>query len=109
MRRRPALLALLICLGAAPALACAVPTSIAFRNETPQQVRQVMITDDTRSPVPGPRINRLSPAGMAPGAVLTLTMPSCIGLYVLTAVLADGTERRYPGLDAQRIRELALR
>jgi hypothetical protein len=40
---------------------------------------------------------------------VTLTMPSCMGLYVVTAVFADGTEQRHPGIDAGRIRGLALR
>jgi hypothetical protein len=40
---------------------------------------------------------------------VTLTMPSCMGLYVLTATFADGTQQRHPGLDARRIHALALR
>jgi hypothetical protein len=109
MLHAAACLALLLGLVAAPALGCAVPTRFVLRNETGLRVRQVMIADDGRSPLPGQRDNILPPAGIAPGAAVTLTMPSCIGVYVLTAVLSDGTERRRPGLDARRLRELALR
>jgi len=109
MRALPALLAALAVLGAAPALACAVPTSIEIRNEAPQAVRQLTIEDDSPVRWSGPRANRLPPAGLAPGAAVTLTMPSCMGLYVVTAIFADGTEQRHPGVDAGRIRGLALR
>jgi hypothetical protein len=107
--RLPALLAFLAALAVGPALACAVPTSIEIRNEARQPVRQLMIEDDSPAPRIGPRANRLPPAGLAPGAAVTLTMPSCMGLYVVTAVFADGTEQRHPGIDAGRIRGLALR
>jgi hypothetical protein len=107
--RLPALLAALAGLAAGPAFACAVPTSIEIRNEARQPVRQLMIEDDSPGPRIGPRANRLPPAGLAPGAAITLTMPSCMGLYVVTAVFADGTEQRHPGIDARRIRGLALR
>jgi hypothetical protein len=106
--RLPALAALMA-FGAGPALACAVPTSIEIRNETRQAVQRLWISDDSLTAWTEPRGNRLPPAGLAPGASVTLTMPSCMGLYVLTATFADGTEQRHPGLDARRVRALALR
>ena len=109
MRCLSGLVAALIGLGVGPALACAVPTSIEIRNETRQPVRQLTIDDDSPAPGTASRVNRLPPAGLAPGGAATLTMPSCIGLYVLTAVFADGTEQRHPGLDARRVRGLSLR
>jgi hypothetical protein len=108
MRRLSALAALMAC-GAGPALACAVPTSIEIRNETRQPVHRLWISDDTQAAWTDSRANRLPPAGLAPGASVTLTMPSCMGLYVVTATFADGTQQCHPGLDAGRIRALALR
>jgi hypothetical protein len=91
-------------LAATSAMACAVPTYFDLRNDTGQQVREVWITDDDAWSRSQPRGNIL-----APGAAVRLHMPSCLGLYVLTAVLADGTERRHPGLDARRMIGLVLR
>lgn len=107
--RLPALLGALAGLAAGPALACAVPARIEIRNDTAQAVRQLTIEDDSPTPWAGPRPNRLPPAGLAPGAAVTLSMPSCMGLYVVTAVFADGSEQRHPGIDAGRIRGRALR
>jgi hypothetical protein len=107
--RRLSALAALMAFGAGPALACAVPTSIEIRNETRQTVHRLWISDDTQAAGINSRANRLPAAGLAPGASVTLTMPSCIGLYVLTATFADGTEQRHRGVDARRIRGLSLR
>lgn len=102
-----ALLALLVV--APDALACAQATRFELRNETAQAVRAVYI--DTMQPrgEPPSTLNRLPPARLAPGAVTSMTFPPCIGTYTLRAVLADGTERRHPDLDARRVRGVALR
>jgi hypothetical protein len=108
MPRLPVLIGLLLGLGASHAVACAVPTRIDVSNAIGQQVQRLSIADDTTAPFTDSRVNILPPAGLPPGARITLNMPSCMGLYVATAVLADGTVRRYPGLDAGRIRALEL-
>ncbi len=109
MRRLSALSGILLGLAALPAFACAVPTRIEVRNETPQQLRLLSISDDTQAPFTDSRVNILPPDGLAPGQAITLNMPSCMGLYVMSATLADGTVRRYPGLDARRIIGLSVR
>jgi hypothetical protein len=109
MRRLPAILAALWPLVAGPTFACAVATEFDLSNETGQRIRTLSITDDTRLPSTEPRVNILPPEGIAPGASLRLRMPSCMGLYVMTATLADGTVRQFPGLDARRMRALAVR
>ncbi len=91
------------------ALACAVATRIEVRNETGQAIRAVFIDTASGPPADARRFNRLPPAGLPAGAATDLVMPSCIGTYDITAVLADGTEQRHPALDARRIRILTLR
>jgi hypothetical protein len=101
--------AMMLCLGTQHAAGCAVPTRIEVTNATGQQVRRLSINDDSRAPLTASRVNILPADGLAPGARLAVNMPSCMGLYVAIAGLADGTERRYPGLDASRLRALELR
>jgi hypothetical protein len=86
-----------------------VPTQIDLRNATGQQVQHVAIHEEQGGFGAPPRTNILPPAGLAPGASRRVQLPSCIGVYALVATLADGTVRRVPGLDAQRIRALELR
>ncbi|MBR0650967.1 hypothetical protein GXW78_14940 [Roseomonas terrae] len=104
---RRCLVALVAGLLAAPAplLACALPTRIELRNETAQQVVALYVDSAQEAPS---TFNRL-PNGLAPGAAETITLPSCIGLYALRATFADGTAQRHDGIDARRIRGLALR
>lgn len=88
-----------------PLLACALPTRIELRNETAQQVVALYI--DSAQEAPG-TLNLL-PNRLAPGGAETITLPSCIGIYTLRAAFADGTAQRHDGIDARRIRGLALR
>ena len=109
MRRLGVLLGLLLGLGAGPAMACAVATQLDLRNATGQTVQRLAIQEEVRGALPEPSWTLLPATGLAPGASFTVSMPSCLGMYVATATLADGTVRRYPGLDARRIRALELR
>ncbi len=109
MRRLAVLVSLACGLGAAPAMACAVATDLEVRNATQQQVRRIMIDEQIQPDTPASTRNILRPPGLAPGSAVTLGMPSCMGIYVLTAILEDGTERRYRDLDARRVRALELR
>lgn len=88
----------------APLLACALPTRIELRNETAQQVVALYIDSEREAPS---AFNRL-PNGLAPGAAATITLPSCIGIYGLRATFVDGTVQRHDGIDARRIRGVAL-
>ena len=84
-------------------------TRLDLRNTTGQHVQSLAIQEETGGVLPEPRWTLLPAAGLAPGAGFTVSMPSCMGIYVAVATLADGTVRRYPGLDARRIRALELR
>lgn len=91
------------------AMACAVPTRITLRNDTSQVLRAFYI-DAAENRAEGPStLNRLPPAGLAPGATVTVTFPSCIGVYTLRGIFADGSEQRHDQVDARRIRSLTLR
>ena len=92
-----------------PASACAVPTQMALHNETSRLLRAFYIDDTDDRPRRQSTANRLPPAGLAPGATTTITFPSCMGIYVLRAVFADGSEQTHPDIDARRIRALSLR
>ncbi len=109
MRHQGILFGLLAGLGAAPAMACAVATQLDLRNATGQTLQHLAIQEETRGALPEPSWTLLPAPGLAPGASLTVSMPSCLGIYVATVTLADGSVRRYPGLDASRIRALELR
>lgn len=106
---RVTILAGLIAAAAGPAVACAVPTQLELLNATGQPVQRLAIVEERGGFGAPPSANILAPTGLAPGGRLTVAMPSCIGVYAVTATLADGTQRHYPGLDAQRIRALELR
>lgn len=109
MRRRFLSLALASWVASGPALACAVPTRIELRNETRRVLRQVFLTEQLPTVQGDSRFNVLEQGELPPGAAATITFPSCMGTYRLTAVFADGTVERRDGLDAGRIRGLALR
>jgi hypothetical protein len=107
--RRLALVLAFLLAAPAPVPACAVATQMTLHNAT-SQVLTAFYIDDTEDVPPRPSTaNRLPREGLAPGATATITFPSCMGIYVLRGVFADGTERRHERIDARRIRSMTLR
>lgn len=53
--------------------------------------------------------NQLAAAGLPPGEAVTITLPSCIGIYEVSAMFADGRVVAHPDLNATTIRELVVR
>jgi hypothetical protein len=104
MHRLLAAAGVLIGLGGGPARACPVATLIEVRNMTQQQILRIDVIGEAPARAHVPADSVLPPAGMAPGAIRTVGLPSCLGTYLLTAVLMDGTERRYPGLQGAQFR-----
>jgi hypothetical protein len=88
---------------ALPALACAVTTHIRIENRSTQPVRETYVSapDQGRNQLPRP--------GLAPGQSASIMLPSCIGVYDVTTVFADGRRMEHRGLDARTISELILR
>lgn len=83
--------------------ACAVATSVQVENQGARAIRSIAVSD------PSGGINQLPAAGLAPGKTARITLPSCIGVYEVKVVFADGRVVAYPGLDAQTIRQLSPR
>ena len=104
--RLPTLLVLsLACavLWARQGLACAVATSVLVENLGAKAIRSVSVSD------PSGGLNQLPAAGLAPGRTARITLPSCLGVYEVKVLFADGRVGVYPGLDAQSIRHLTVR
>ena len=83
--------------------ACAVATSVQVENHSATTVRSVSVSD------PSGGINQLPAAGLAPGKTARITLPSCLGVYEVKVIFADGRVTVHPALDAQTIRQLMLR
>jgi len=105
MTSRAICIAALLCgfANATPALACAVPTSLRVENQSGQVARRIFVS------APHVGSNQAPEGGLAPGATATITLPSCMGIYAVTAILTDRTERRHDRLDATNIRGITLR
>ena len=84
-------------------LGCAVATSVRVENQGATAIRSVSVSD------PSGGINQLPAAGLAPGQAARITLPSCLGVYEVKVVFADGRVTLYPALDAQTIRQLTVR
>lgn len=104
MYRPLAVAGVLIGLAGGPARACPIATLVEVRNLTQQQILRVEVVEQAPVVARDPAANILPPPGLAPGAVTTVVLPSCLGLYLLTTVLTDGTERRYSGLSGGQFR-----
>lgn len=89
--------------GAGAARACAVPTRLRVENRSTRRLRQVFVA----SPGQGP--NQLPREGLAPGGTATITLPSCIGLYTVSAIFMDGQRVDHPAIDARTARGLVVR
>ena len=84
-------------------LACAVATTVLVENQGSTAIRSVSVSD------PSGGTNQLPAAGLAPGKTARITLPSCLGVYEVKVLFADGRVMLYPGLNAQNIRQLSVR
>ena len=96
-----AVLAALLVIGRAEA--CAVATSLRVENRTAQAVREILVSGPDRG------VNQIGSGGLAPGATAIVLLPSGMGTYEVSAVLADGRVVRFGALNATTSRGLELR
>ena len=90
-------------------LACAVPPRVELRNDMNQAVRAVFLDTVSRCGVHRSEVNALSTGALPPGRTVSVTLPSCIGVYQLRTVGADGRERGQGDITAGEFRVVALR
>ena len=114
----PCLLGLFTVAWAGNAASCAVATSVRVENRATSSVRSLSISSPDLGVGPLPRsglppgetvTNSLPRNGLAPGETIVIQLPSCIGIYDIQAVFADGRKILYPSQDAQTLRALLLR
>lgn len=96
-------LVILAAFGITEARACAVATSVQVENRTARVAREAFVSEPARG------LNQLPATGLAPGQAARVTLPSCLGVYAITIVFADGVRVEHPGLNAATIRGLELR
>ena len=114
----PCLLGLVSVAWAGDAASCAVATSVRVENQGTSPVRSLSISSPESGVGSRPRTglppgetvtNSLPKRGLPPGETIVIQLPSCIGLYDIQVVFADGRKVLYPAQDAQALRGLSVR
>ena len=96
-----------------PGQACAVPTNVRVENGGALTLRTLQLSEMTSrhqlSEATSTAPNQLPMAGLAPGAVMTIILPSCVGVYAISATFSDGRVVNYPNVNATTIKGFLIK
>jgi hypothetical protein len=93
---------LVVMVSSATALACAVATTVLVENHAAVPMMALWVS----APDTGP--NQLD-FRLEPGQSVRINLPSCLGIYELSATFSDGRTVTHGELDAQNIRGVQMR